>query len=75
MLGTNLVVEPGIPNKGLAVTISRVSKSVVDDFTMVVTQANEVLSDKKVHGKIGSVGVGFGTGRHTANIFHRQRNS
>lgn len=75
ILGKNVVVEPGIPNKGLAVTISRVSKSVVDDFTMVVTQANEVLSEKKVHGKIGSVGVGFGTGRHTANIFHRQKNS
>lgn len=33
---------------------------------MLVTQANEVLAKDGIHGRIASVGVGFGTGRHTA---------
>ena len=36
------------------------------EFTMMVTNANEVLALDGIHGKIASVGVGFGTGRHTA---------
>lgn len=34
---------------------------------MMVTNANEVLAKDGIHGRIASVGVGFGTGRHTAN--------
>ena len=35
---------------------------------LIVTSQNEVLSKSKVFGKIGKVGVGFGTGRHTAHV-------
>lgn len=35
---------------------------------LIVTSQNEVLSKSKVYGKIGKVGVGFGTGRHTAHV-------
>jgi hypothetical protein len=41
------------------------------DMKMMVTQANEVLAKDGIHGRIASVGVGFGTGRHTANVFSR----
>ena len=36
------------------------------EMRMMVTQANEVLARDGIHGRIASVGVGFGTGRHTA---------
>lgn len=34
---------------------------------MIVTKENEMLLNEGIHGTIGSVGKGFGTGRHTAN--------
>jgi len=41
--------------------------------TLLVTNANEILTDKGIHGKIGAVGIGFGTGRHTANVHNHTR--
>lgn len=35
---------------------------------MMLTNANELLTADGIHGKIASVGVGFGTGRHTAKL-------
>ena len=32
---------------------------------MLHINENEILASDGIHGKIGSVGVGFGTGRHT----------
>ncbi len=34
--------------------------------SILVTNSNEVLASDGIHGKIAQVGVGFGTGRHTA---------
>jgi len=39
----------------------------LSDFTILLTNANEILSKDGIHGRIGGVGVGFGTGRHTAS--------
>ncbi len=33
----------------------------------LVTEANEVLTAQGISGKIAAVGIGFGTGRHTAS--------
>lgn len=41
---------------------------------MMVTRANEVLAHDGIHGRIASVGRGFGTGRHTANAFYIKKN-
>ena len=40
---------------------------------MIVTNANEVLTRQGIHGVIGKVGIGFGTGRHTANVHNHKR--
>ena len=37
----------------------------VDDNTILLINETEVLSKDGIHGKIASVGIGFGTGRHT----------
>ena len=39
---------------------------------MLVTNANEVLASDGIHGQIAGVGIGFGTGRHTANLNKRR---
>ena len=39
----------------------------VHDDTMLLINASEVLAKDGIHGKIAQVGLGFGTGRHTAN--------
>jgi hypothetical protein len=39
---------------------------------MMVTNANEVLAFDGIHGKIATVGLGFGTGRHTASALARR---
>lgn len=39
----------------------------LSNFTILLTNANEILSKEGIHGKIGKIGEGFGTGRHTAN--------
>lgn len=44
-----------------------------DKRTVLVTNANEILTSNGIHGKVASVGVGFGTGRHTAAIRYRKR--
>jgi len=41
-------------------------KSASNEFMMLVTNANEVLAPDGIHGRIADIGVGFGTGRHTA---------
>ena len=41
-------------------------RDISEDCTVMVTNANEVLANDSIHGKIGNVGVGFGTGRNTA---------
>jgi hypothetical protein len=38
---------------------------VVENETVVMINAAEVLDRDGIHGKISSVGKGFGTGRHT----------
>ena len=40
---------------------------------MIVTSAMEVLTQDGIHGKIGQVGIGFGTGRHTANVHNHTK--
>ena len=37
----------------------------VDDNTILLINETEVLAKDGIHGKIASVGIGFGTGRHT----------
>jgi hypothetical protein len=39
----------------------------------MVTKANEVLAHDGIHGKIAKIGVGFGTGRHTAWCLDRKQ--
>ena len=39
----------------------------VDEETMLLINASEVLAKDGIHGKIARIGLGFGTGRHTAN--------
>lgn len=39
----------------------------VNDETMLLINASEVLAKDGIHGKIARIGLGFGTGRHTAN--------
>jgi hypothetical protein len=39
----------------------------VNKETMLLINASEVLARDGIHGKIAQIGVGFGTGRHTAN--------
>ena len=39
----------------------------LSNHTIMLTNANEILSKGGIHGRIGNVGVGFGTGRHTAS--------
>lgn len=34
---------------------------------MLLINASEVLAKDGIHGKIARIGLGFGTGRHTAN--------
>ena len=34
----------------------------------MLTNANEVLTIKGIRGRIAQIGVGFGTGRHTARL-------
>jgi ribosomal protein S28E/S33 len=38
----------------------------VNNETMLLINASEVLARDGIHGKIAQIGVGFGTGRHTA---------
>ena len=38
----------------------------VRDDTLMLTNANEILTKEGIRGKIAQVGKGFGTGRHTA---------
>jgi hypothetical protein len=45
----------------------------LDNHTILLTNANEVLMKDGIHGKIARVGVGFGTGRHTAKMRGRKR--
>lgn len=40
-------------------------KTQVDDDTILLINASEVLTRDGIQGKIATVGVGFGTGRHT----------
>lgn len=40
-------------------------KAPVTEETILLINAAEVLAKDGIHGKIASVGVGFGTGRHT----------
>jgi len=39
----------------------------VNNKTMLLINASEVLARDGIHGKIARIGLGFGTGRHTAN--------
>ena len=39
----------------------------VSNQTMLLINASEVLARDGIHGKIARIGLGFGTGRHTAN--------
>jgi hypothetical protein len=34
----------------------------------MLTNQNELLTKEGIHGKIAAVGIGFGTGRHTAKL-------
>jgi hypothetical protein len=45
-------------------TLTKNQVTVTDD-TILLINAAEVLARDGIHGKIASVGVGFGTGRHT----------
>ena len=40
-------------------------KAEVDQDTIMLINATEVLTRDGIHGKIANIGVGFGTGRHT----------
>lgn len=39
----------------------------VSNKTMLLINSSEVLARDGIHGKIAHVGLGFGTGRHTAS--------
>jgi len=41
------------------------NKAPIDQDTILLINATEVLTRDGIHGKIAPVGVGFGTGRHT----------
>ena len=59
-------------------TMQKVSnKSPEQQSRMIVTSQNEVLSKskKKIYGKIAKVGIGFGTGRHTAHVHDHGTNA
>ncbi len=51
--------------KHLIETLTKKQTMVTDDTILLINQA-EVLAKDGIHGKIGQVGVGFGTGRHTS---------
>ncbi len=54
----------GSPTQGLIKTLTKNQVTVTED-TILLINAAEVLARDGIHGKIASVGVGFGTGRHT----------
>lgn len=39
----------------------------INENSMLLINASEVLARDGIHGTIAEVGLGFGTGRHTAN--------
>lgn len=47
-------------------------KAHINEDTVILINATEKLSKKGIEGKIHNVGVGFGTGRHTAGKEKRE---